>query len=220
VTSLGRSNFDVVPATSSLAFLSPSPSVRALSPLDAELEAAGAAFEVRGGWRVATRVGEPEDEARALEHAVGWADLSFLPKFEVAGEAGTAQGTARREGDAWWCPVTRTRTLVLGATVPGALDVTTQHGGLLIAGPVAREAIARFCAIDLRPRVSPVGAFRPGSVARTPGAVLVEAPDRFLILFGAALARYVWTVVSDAGRHLGGRPVGADAVRIEEPAGA
>ena len=57
----------------------------------------------------------------------------------------------------------------------------------------------------------PVGAFRPGSVARTPGMVLREAEDRYLMLFGAALGEYVWTVVADAAGHLGGGPVGADA---------
>jgi glycine cleavage system aminomethyltransferase T len=188
----------------SLAFLTPSPSLPALSPLDADLEAAGATFEVRDGWRVATRFPAESD---AL---VGWTDLSHIPKHEVDGDAGSPLGTARRDGEAWWCPLAPRRTLVLGARVPGGLDVTTQYGALLIAGPAARETIARFCALDLRPRVAPPGAFRPGSVARTPGAVLVEAPDRFLVLFGAAVAHYLWTVVSDAGRQLGGRPVGID----------
>jgi hypothetical protein len=204
----------------SLSFLTPTASLPALSPFDADLEAAGATFEVRGGWRVATRFAAPADEADALEQAVGWADRSHLPKHEVEGAAGSPLGTARRDGDAWWCPIAPRRTLVLGARVQGGLDVTTQYGALLIACPAARETIARFCALDLRPRVAPPGAFRPGSVGRTPGAVLVEAPDRFLVLFGAALAHYLWTVVSDAGRRVGGCPLGADTVREAEPAGA
>ena len=44
----------------------------------------------------------------------------------------------------------------------------------------------------------PVGGFRPGSVARTPGYVLREDADRFLMLFGWALGEYLWTVVADA----------------------
>ena len=49
-------------------------------------------------------------------------------------------------------------------------------------------------------------------MARTGGAILCEAPDRYLMLFGAALGQYVWTVVADAAGHLGGGPVGVDAL--------
>jgi hypothetical protein len=42
--------------------------------------------------------------------------------------------------------------------------------------------------------------------------VLCEAPDRFVLLFGAALSEYMWTVVTDAGRSLGGGPAGWDAL--------
>ena len=69
-----------------------------------------------------------------------------------------------------------------------------------VVGPLAREVFARFTAIDLRPQVTPVHGFRPGSVARTPGVVVCEGEDRFLMLFGAALGAYVWTVVADAAR--------------------
>jgi glycine cleavage system aminomethyltransferase T len=204
----------------SLAFLTPNPALPALSPLHGELAAAGATFELRDGWRVATRVAPPEVEARAIERAVGWADLSHLPKFELHGPVDGPLGTARRQGRAWWCPVTPRRTLVVGARVAGGVDVTTQLAAVLLAGPAARETIARFCAIDLRPPAAPPGSFRPGSIARTPGAVLVPAPDRYLLLFGAAVAAYLWTVVDDAGTSLAGRAVGVDAVRVEEVAHA
>jgi hypothetical protein len=32
------------------------------------------------------------------------------------------------------------------------------------------------------------------------------------MLFGAALGQYVWTTVADAAGHLGGGPVGVDAL--------
>jgi heterotetrameric sarcosine oxidase gamma subunit len=145
-------------------------------------------------------------------------DLSHLGKLEVHGSAGIALelGTAMREGETWWCPVTRERTLAIcpaGETAAlrrrleetaAVVEVTTAYAALAISGPFAREVFARFCAIDLRPAVMPVGAFRPGSVARTPGMVLREAEDRYLMLFGAALGEYMWTVVTDAAE-------GADA---------
>ena len=73
--------------------------------------------------------------------------------------------------------------------------------------------IARFCALDLRPQVAPPGSFRPGSIARQPGMIIVEGEQRFLLLFGWAVGEYVWTVVDDAARALGGGPVGSGALK-------
>ena len=71
-----------------------------------------------------------------------------------------------------------------------------------------REVFARFCAADLRPKVTPVNGLRPVSIARQPGLIVCEADDRYLFLFGWAVGQYMWTVVEDAAVHLGGRPVG------------
>jgi aminomethyltransferase len=157
----------------------------------------------------------------------------------IAGAAGAGAlelGRATRAGAAWWCPYTRERALVVcepaageslretiedaAAGCPGpttVLDVTTVYAALTIAGPLARETFARFTALDLRPQALPVSGFRPGSVARTPGAVLRADDERFLMIFGAALGQYMWTVVADAAESLGGGPVGVD-VLAEEPA--
>jgi heterotetrameric sarcosine oxidase gamma subunit len=143
-------------------------------------------------------------------------------------------GLAARTPGAWWCPVTPARVLVLadcgadaGARVRGAIaeaatgaggavsvvDVTSGLAALTLAGPGSHELLARFCAIDVRPLVAPVNAFRPGSVARTPGYLLREREQRLLVLVGWALGEYLWEVVADAAEHLGGGPVGADALR-------
>ncbi len=167
----------------------------------------------------------------ALAATLGRAASGEAADDGAAGQAPALGGSARTADGAWLLPVTPTRALVVAdpAATPAlrdalaadgvhVLDVSTTFGALTIAGPLARETFARFCAIDLRDKVTPVHAFRPGSVARTPGYVLREAPERYLMLFGAAYGEYVWQVVTDAARHLGGRPVGVDALTREEGA--
>jgi heterotetrameric sarcosine oxidase gamma subunit len=220
----------------SLDFLSPAATAIARSPMEREAVAAGATIEQRNGWNVAVRF-EGERERLAT---VAFADRSQLGKLELqaadlgalaeaAGSEPLELGRASRAGDAWVCPLTNERALVLcepgqtaelrGRLGGDAVDLTSAMGALTIAGPLALETFARFTAIDLRPQVTPVHGFRPGSVARTPGAILREAENRWLMLFGAALGSYVWTVVADAAAGLGGGPVGADAL-VEVATGA
>ena len=170
-----------------------------------------------------------------IEIQASAAELAAIVAVGSRGER-LEPGRATRAAGAWWCPYTAERALVLCDPADAAplrerlqeaaravqglasvVDVTTAHGALAIAGPLARELFARFTAIDLRPQVTPVRGFRPGSLARVPGAILREAEERYLMLFGAALGRYVWTVVADAAESLGGAPVGVDALgRIED----
>jgi glycine cleavage system aminomethyltransferase T len=197
----------------SLGFLSPAPGAVARSPMEREALAAGAVLEQRDGWNVAVRFEGERDHSAT----VAFADRSHLGKLEVHGDHGLELGRAEQRDGAWWCPYTTERALVLcePAHTPvllerlDAVDLTSAFGALAISGPLARELFARFTALDLRPHVTPVNGFRPGSVARTPGAILREADDRWLMLFGAALGSYVWTVVADAAESLGGGPVGA-----------
>jgi glycine cleavage system aminomethyltransferase T len=236
----------------SLAFLSPSADAPARSPMERQALSAGAELEQRDGWNVAVRFDGEEAERERCLASVGFADLSYLGKIELqAGEdelAGIA-GEELRLGHGtpvdggWWLPHTPERAIALcePAALPGlrsrledaaagaaglasVIDVSTALGALVFSGPLARETFARFTALDLRDVVTPPGAFRPGSVARTPGAILRESEDRWLMLFGAALGQYVWTVVADAAESLGGGPVGVDSLqasrREEAPARA
>jgi glycine cleavage system aminomethyltransferase T len=191
----------------------------------------GARFEIRDGWNIAVDYTSPP-----VSETAGWADMSHISKLELqgAGEAIDAAagfplpfGTAVRQDGAWWCRLTSTRALVIGAhPAPSVrerldaadgvniVDVTSNFAALTVVGPLAREVFARFSAIDLRPKVTPVGALRPGSVARQPAIVICESEDRYLYLFGWATGEYVWSVVSDAGYHLGGRPIGVDTLAL------
>jgi glycine cleavage system aminomethyltransferase T len=196
-----------------LDFLSPVAANGAIarSPMERMARAAGAQFEVREGWNVAIAYPGEGGPARP----VAWADVSHLRKFELQGADVPGDfGRALREGDRWVCRLTDTRTILIGGedAPEGALDVTCNYAALTILGPQARETIARFCALDLRPHVSAPPCFRPGSIARQPGMIVVEDTDRFLLLFGWALGEYMWTVVEDAARSLGGAPAGIDTL--------
>jgi glycine cleavage system aminomethyltransferase T len=190
------------------------------SPMEGMARAAGARFEVRDGWNVAVQF----PGSAGSTDTVSWADVSHLTKVELQGSSDVIGelpfSTAVRRDDAWWCRLTRTRALVIGKRpdLPAAddldvLDVTCNFAALTLVGPLARETFARFCALDLRPQVTPINGLRPGSVGRQPGIVIREDEERYLFLFGWATGEYMWSVVADAGGHLGGRPVGADALR-------
>jgi heterotetrameric sarcosine oxidase gamma subunit len=176
------------------------------------------------GWADVSHLGK-------LELHAGAADDLRAVVAQVADGAALELGTATRAADAWWLPLTAERALVVCA--PGAvgslrerledaagsasrtfsvIDATCKYAAMTLVGPLAREVFARFTAIDARASALPVGGFRPGSIARTPGMLVREGEDRFLFLFGWALGAYVWETVSDAGTHLGAAPVGVDAL--------
>ena len=212
----------------------------ARSPMAERSRAAGANFESDFGWEHVTDYGDPERERELLTSTVGFCDRSQLGKFELQGpraELDAIEAAVPARGlSARWCQVTPTRRMLLREAADsaaarghldelvaasdsasnghvGLLEITTTYAAISIAGPSARELFARFCALDLRPGSAAPGDFLPGSVARTPGFVLVEGPDRFLALFGWALGAYVFDVVADAAAHLGGGPVGSRALQ-------
>jgi hypothetical protein len=182
---------------SSLAFMSISSApdadreAVARSPMARRAVAGGAKLERRGGWEVV--VSDP---------SVGFADRSYLRKLELLGPHDAQLGTARlAEDGAWWCPIRPDRVLLVGgdaAAPEGALEMTCAYAAMELKGPDANETLARFCAIDVRAHVMPVGAFRPGSVARTPGYVLRTGQESLLLFVGWALGEYLWETVETA----------------------
>jgi heterotetrameric sarcosine oxidase gamma subunit len=213
----------------------------ARSPMERSARSAGAVFEIRDGWNVACSYGSTaQQEAAGAAQTAGWADVSHLGKLELQGPAdvldsiaaqcgaGLTLGEAVRAGGAWWCRLTSTRALIVGETASlrerlqaaagesrraSVVDVSTTFAAMTIAGPLAREVFARFSALDLRPIRTPVRALRPGSIGRQPGILICEAEDRYLFLFGWATGEYMWSIVADAGTHLGARAIGLDALQ-------
>jgi glycine cleavage system aminomethyltransferase T len=96
------------------------------SPLEPQLQKAGATMVARHGWWVAAHYGSPAGELALCETAVGLADRSDLGKLELRGEpsaleqlVGQLSGGRVDPGDAlfaqgaWWCAVSRTHVIAL-----------------------------------------------------------------------------------------------------------
>ena len=224
------------------------PSMR--SPIEWVHRRAGGRFDDWAGWRFVTDYGAPAREVAACRTSVGVADVSFLGKLEVQGEAEVvasivaqlAGGTVLVPGRAalheriWWCPITADRVLAVtppdltarardeleaaaaAAAFASVQELTTAFGSNAVVGPLARETFARATALDLRPERFGEAGFAPVSVARTAGMILHRGGDAYLHLFGAGFAHYIWTVFVDAAVALGGRAVGAHALRASSEA--
>jgi glycine cleavage system aminomethyltransferase T len=136
------------------------------SPLEPQLQKAGATMVARHGWWVAAHFGSPAGELALCETAVGMADRSDLGKLELQGEAGALEqlvgqlsGGSVSSGDAllaqgaWWCAVSPTHVLALsdaGETDrvrTAALDAVRWTPGATV--------------IDLTPRLAAIGLFGP-----------------------------------------------------------
>lgn len=102
------------------------PPALAHSPLEPQLQKAGATMVARHGWWVAAHFGSPAGELALCETAVGLADRSDLGKLELRGDpsaleqlvgqlsgASVAAGDALLAAGAWWCAVSPTHVLAL-----------------------------------------------------------------------------------------------------------
>ncbi len=102
------------------------PPLLAHSPLELQLQKAGATMVTRHGWWVAAHFGSPAGELALCETAVGLADRSDLGKLELRGEAGAIEllvgqlsggqlspGDALLAEGAWWCAVSPGHVLAL-----------------------------------------------------------------------------------------------------------
>lgn len=87
-------------------------------------------------------------------------------------------------------------------------DVTESRTTITVAGPRAREVLAKGCPIDLHPRK-----FRPGDCAQSlvarVGVILLRADDgsgpapRFELHVLRSMADYLWRFLEDAGLEYG-----------------
>jgi sarcosine oxidase subunit gamma len=90
----------------------------------------------------------------------------------------------------------------------GITDVTDGRVALRLAGPDAREVLAKGCPLDLHPRAFPPGSCAQSLVAKASVLIhlLDDEPGRgptFDLYVARSFAHYLWTWLDDAGREYG-----------------
>ena len=166
----------------SLEFLTPAPSALARSPMERQALAAGARLERRDGWNVAVAFDGEHPERERCRTSAGFADRSHLGKVEIQGSQACPSGQATRRDDAWWCPFTPEKALVLcepantaalierlDATFATVVDLTSALAALTIAGPPPRRCSRASPPSTCVPGSTPVEGFRPARWAAPRG---------------------------------------------------
>ena len=133
------------------------------SPLEPQLQKAGATMVARHGWWVAAHYGSPAGELALCETAVGLADRSDLGKLELRGErsaleqlVGQLSGGSVDPGDAllaegaWWCAVSRTHVIALcDAAETERLAAGAREAVRWTPGATATDVTAAYAALGL-----------------------------------------------------------------------
>ena len=87
-------------------------------------------------------------------------------------------------------------------------EVTDGRVAFRLAGPSAREVLAKGCPLDLHPRAFPPGACAQSLLAKAAVLIHLEGDDRergpsFDVYVARSFAHYLWLWLEDAGREYG-----------------
>jgi sarcosine oxidase, subunit gamma len=93
----------------------------------------------------------------------------------------------------------------IGEEFGSVIDVSAQRTALHLDGPLTREVLARGCAIDLDPRVSPPGTCVQTLLGQTGVIVRVLAPASICLLVRPSFAPYLAGWLIDACAEYRGR---------------
>ena len=185
------------------------------SPLaPASLRPRGVRLGERQGLGKIDLRGDPQD--RTFMAAVGRVLDLLLPSEPCTSARKGAVDALWLGPDQWLltCPAGETASLgrALRAALAGVHSAVTEvsdaHVTLRVAGPSARDVLAKGTPLDLHPR-----AFAPGSCARSllaKAAVLIHLVDDdrdrgpgFDVYVARSFAHYLWMWLEDAGREYG-----------------
>ena len=108
----------------------------------------------------------------------------------------------------------------LAGQMPGGLDNVAaagcypvprqdSHAWFAVAGPAAKDCLAKLCGVDLRPRAFTAGAVAQCGFAGISAIVIRDdALTGYHLLADSASAGYLWDCLIDAMAEYGGGPVG------------
>ena len=97
------------------------------------------------------------------------------------------------------------------------LNMTAGIAAVNLAGPRAREILAKICSVDLSEASFPYMACREGKVAEVPAVLLrvgFVGETGWEIHFPAEYGEYLWDVLLDAGKDFNLRPFGVETQRL------
>jgi sarcosine oxidase, subunit gamma len=174
------------------------------------------------GVRLAERPGRGKIDLRGDPHARGFmAAVGRALDLLLPGEPCTS--AARDQLGALWLSPDQWLLTCPAGDVPGLLaslrealadvhaaitDVTDGRVAFHIAGPSAREVLAKGCPLDLHARAFPPGRCAQSLLAKAP--VLIHLADDhpeqgpgFDVYVARSFADYLWTWLEDAGREYG-----------------
>lgn len=168
------------------------------SPMHRRLAEAGAMFEERDGWLVATHV-PGQDRHRItirdvtasyrVEEGDGSLDIEF-----GEGEHGVRPPTGGGQ------TLVASYRVGAGEAREGFLDTSAAWGAVEVDGPGASTVMRRLTELDLDDL--PV----VGALAHVRALVARPGDERYLIVIPQEYGHYVWEAVVDAAHPLGGGP--------------
>jgi sarcosine oxidase subunit gamma len=129
--------------------------------------------------------------------------LGFGLPIEPNTVAGDRHGRALWLGPDEWLIVAADRSdlepaLSAALNFGAVVDVSAQRTTIELAGPAARELLAKGCSVDLHQRAFGVGQCAQTTFARAPVILLPRAADAYWVLVRASFAEYFAEFVLDA----------------------
>lgn len=182
---------------------------------------AGAAMTTHHGWQMPARFRDAKQEASAVAKSAGLADVSWMSKFDLKGN-GVETLPALEQGVRSWKLGPRHLLVTCDPShrpsfPPSVLatDMTSVYAQFLLAGPSAREILAKLSSLNVSERALPDGGCAQTSLDHTHATVLRQdlgAIAAFHLLVARDYGEFVWEAILHAGHEFHAEPFGLEAL--------